>query len=287
MNRHFQGFYFKQASRAHAVAFIGAISRGSQGAATASLQVVLPDGALCASYPAEGAKIDPRGPSLAIGPNRLDASGLVIDMEDGGRSVRGSLSFGPLARPGGDIMGPFRFLPRMECRHHLVSMIHQVRGQLCIDGQAQDYSDALGYIEGDSGRSFPARYLWTHCFCPSGEPRSLMLSVAEIPWMGLCFTGVVGVILLGGRPIRLATYLGARVRHVGDGRVVVEQGKYRLTAQFAREASTPLRAPVDGGMSRAVGECLVGLARYQMTAGSRVLFDFTSDRASFEYEYDR
>jgi len=287
LNKTFRGLYFKQASGARAIAFIGAIARDGRGGESALIQVALPDGAFCASYPAAGARVDMAGPAVEIGPNRLDASGLVVDLAGGGRSARGALRFGPLARPRGDIMGPFRFLPGMECRHHLYSKAHEVSGSLQVDGHAWDFDGALGYIEGDSGRSFPGRYLWTQCLRREGEPRSVMLSAAEIPFCGARFTGTVGFVLLNDREIRLATYLGARVREIRGGRVTVQQGEYTLIAEFDRTQAVSLRAPVAGGMARAIGESLSGRARYRMTRGGRVLFDFTAGDASFEYEYDR
>lgn len=286
LNRYFQGFYFKQETRDHAVALIAARGRDGSGKAFASIQVVLPDGTFSIPFPPEDVRIGP-GPDIRFGENCLNASGLSLDLKGGGRSIRGSLSFGPLARPHHDIMGPFKYFPGMECRHHLVSMAHEVRGRLEIDGQIQSYDGAAGYIEGDSGRSFPTRYLWTHCFPPPGGPRSVMLSVAEIPYLGMRFTGVVGFILTDGREQRIATYLGARVLEVGNGLVTVRQGSDTISVEFDRAGSTSLQAPVDGGMSRAIGESLSGRARYHLSRGGRTLFDFTSNTASFEYEYDR
>ena len=286
LNRTFQGFYFKQETRDHAVALIAARGRDGSGNAFASIQVVLPDGTFSIPFPPEAAHIGP-GADIRFGDNRLSASGLSLNVNGGGHSIRGSLSFEQIARPRHDIMGPFRFFPGMECRHHLVSMAHKVHGKLEIDGQAQSYDGAMGYIEGDSGHSFPARYLWTHCFPQPGGPQSIMLSVAEIPYLGMRFTGVVGFILMDGREERIATYLGARVLEVGNGRVVVRQGGDTITIEFDRASSASLQAPVDGGMSRAIGESLTGRARYHLSRNSRTIFDFTSNFASFEYEYDR
>jgi hypothetical protein len=114
-----------------------------------------------------------------------------------------------------------------------------------------------------------------------------MLSVAEIPYLGMRFTGVVGFILTDGREQRIATYLGAKVLEVGSGYVAIRQGGDTLSIEFDRAGSASLQAPVDGNMSRAIGESLSGRARYHLSSGGRKLFDFTSNNASFEYEYDR
>ncbi len=287
LNKYFQGFYFKQVAEDRAVALIAATGRDEAGHPFASIQAVLPDGTFCLPFSPEDARIAPSGPDIRFGGNRLGASGLSVDLSGGGHSIRGSLVYGPLARPRGDIMGPFRYAPGMECRHALISMAHTVEGSLEIDGQVQRFDGALGYIEGDSGRSFPTRYLWTHCFPPPGGPRSIMLSVAEIPYLGMRFTGVVGFILMDGRETRLATYLGAKVLEIQDGRVVVRQGGDTLTVVFDRSGTIALQAPVDGGMRRAIGESLLGRATYHFSRNGSTLFEFTSENASFEYEYDR
>ena len=287
MNRFFQGFYFKQVSKDHALALIAATGKDAQGKPFASIQAVLPDGTFTTAFPVEDARLSPKEPDIRFGINRLNTSGLILDLGGGGHSIRGALSFGPLSQPKGDIMGAFRFLPGMECRHRLISMAHEVRGKLVVDGYERDYDGATGYIEGDAGRSFPARYLWTQCFAADGAPRSVMLSVAEIPYAGRSFTGIVGSILLQGREIRLATYHGARVSEIGSGRVSIRQGKLVFTASFDRRTCVSLQAPVEGGMTRAVHECLSGSARYILTDQGKTMFDFSSDNASFEYEYDR
>ncbi len=281
----FEGYYFKQGTGKNTIAFIAAKGQDRSGIPFASVQVVTPGVAFSAEYPPEKAQVHAAIPEIRIGPNRLGMGGLVVDIEGGGHSVWGALSFGPPTQPKTDVMGPFRFLPGLECRHSVVSLLHEVRGQLIVDGLKRTYIGAPGYIEGDAGRSFPRRYLWTHCFPPQIEPRSLMLSVAEVPYAFSRFTGVLAVIRFSYRELRLATYLGAKVVENRDGRVVVRQGEWMLTAIFNRSQRMPLSAPVDGRMARAVGECLSGSARYRLTKGGRAVFDFESADASFEYEY--
>lgn len=62
-----------------------------------------------------------------------------------------------------DIMGPFRFLPGMECSHGVISMGHSLEGKLDLNGKRIDFSGGTGYVETDRGRSFPSAYLWTQC----------------------------------------------------------------------------------------------------------------------------
>jgi hypothetical protein len=108
--------------------------------------------------------------------------------------LSGDLRYTAPARPRSDIMGPFSFLP-MECRHSVFSMRHGVSGTLRLNGRLLDFEGGTGYIEGDRGRSFPKRYLWTQCSFPEG---ALMLSVADIPFAGARFTGIIGFVYMNG-----------------------------------------------------------------------------------------
>ena len=46
-------------------------------------------------------------------------------------------------------MGPFAFVPFMECYHGIVSMDHIIQGELEIDGVNIDFSNGRGYLEKD------------------------------------------------------------------------------------------------------------------------------------------
>lgn len=49
--------------------------------------------------------------------------------------VKGRIGFGALTQLKYDIMGPFKFIPFMECRHSVWSMRHPVNGEVNINGK--------------------------------------------------------------------------------------------------------------------------------------------------------
>lgn len=219
---------------------------------------------------------------MAIGKNRFGEKGVRLDVNTWKLSVKGKLSFGPLTPLKYDIMGPFAWVPFLECRHSVQSMRHTVNGTLVVNGKKYVFCNACGYWEGDRGRSFPKEYLWTQC-CFSGG--SLMLSVADIPMIGFHFTGIIAAVLWGGREYRLATYLGARVVENHHKKVRIVQGDLELEARLLGETDKPLKAPKRGAMVRTIHENAVCRAFYRFQKGGRTLFAFETDRASFEYEY--
>ena len=114
-----------------------------------------------------------------------------------------------------------------------------------------------------------------------------MLSVADIPFCGFCFTGVIGVVLLDGREHRIATYLGARLHRIGENEVTVKQGNYELTAKLLQKNAHPLLAPTNGDMCRTIHESASCKAYYRFSHKGVILCEFVSNRAGFEFEYDR
>lgn len=122
-----------------------------------------------------------------------------------------------LAAP--DAMGWLAYLPNaaLPCRHGIVSLGHQVVGELIIDNAPSVDVVGHGYIEKDWGAVFPERWLWVQCntFNPApltgvrgtdvshshqGKQKSasLLLSVAELPVPSpqLQFGSVNGILAL-------------------------------------------------------------------------------------------
>lgn len=275
----FYGWYFKCQSRTQTLAVIPAV-HGTGGKRSCSIQIITDSQSWTAAYSAEAFRR--KGRTMTIGENRFGAGGIRLAIEAPGLTVKGTLAFGPLFPLRYDIMGPFCLVPFLECRHGIWSLRHEVRGTLRINGRAYAFDKAQGYWEGDRGRSFPKEYVWTQCIFPGG---SLMLSVAHIPLAGLHFRGIICIVLLNGREYRLATYLGARVSRLRNGLVRVVQGKLELEAELLERSARPLKAPDRGDMVRTIHESAACRARYRFRKGSRILLDFETDAASFEYEY--
>jgi hypothetical protein len=221
-------------------------------------------------------------PKAVLGDSVFQEDGLSLNLQTSTLTAQGQLHFDGLTLLRRDIMGPFRFVPRMECRHSVFSMDHLVNGRLRVNGEDYLFRNARGYIEGDQGRSFPKRYAWTQCCFDSG---SLMLSVAEIPLWGIRFTGIISVVYLNGTEYRLATYSGAKAVKLQDGQITVRQGDLTLTAVLLEKHAFPLSAPVNGAMTRLIRENTSCRARYQFRKGAQTLLSLDTTRAAFEYEY--
>lgn len=195
MNNRFCGWYFRCQSKTDTVAFIPAIHT-TYGERSGSLQIISDTESRLVPFSREDVRVSSKYPHAVLGKNVFREDGIRLDLNTQELAAKGELRFGPLTPIRYNIMGPFRYVPCMECRHNVVSMRHTVSGSLQINGRDYCFQNDEGYIEGDCGRSFPRHYVWTQSFFEEG---SLILSAAEIPLWPFCFTGIIGIIYLGGK----------------------------------------------------------------------------------------
>ena len=281
MGDYFCGWYLKCQNERQTIAVIPAFHI-TGGRKTCSMQVVTDDASWNVAFPYEA--FEKTDSTVRISSSRFDKGGFTLNLHTPELTAVGRVTFGPLSPIRYDIMGPFKFVPFMECRHSVFSMKHTVNGTLEINGVTYEFRDGNGYIEGDRGRSFPRQYLWAQCCFPEG---SVMLSVADIPFCGFRFTGVIGAIQYRGREYRIGTYLGARAIHIQGGEVIVRQGKRVLTVKRLEEKGHPLAAPVGGRMVRTIHETAACRAYFHYQKNGKTIFEFETDKASFEYEYPK
>ena len=281
---YFEGWYFKLVTGdGDALALIPALHIDSSGQRSASLQVLsrgaswwldYEDGEFCAQKDHL---------QIQLGPSSFTEGSIALQIQRRDLSVHGTIRCGSFCSLKSDIMGPFRFLPGMECSHGVISMAHPLSGQLLLNGRALDFSGGTGYVETDRGCSFPSAYLWTQCAWQTPEHSSLMLSIATIPLPVGHFTGCICAIIHNGTEYRLATYRGAKIQQWGSTGAVIRQGNDRLAVDLLEGRGQPLRAPVQGSMGRTIHESLCAHMRYRFWHNRTLLFSHTDYLASFEY----
>jgi tocopherol cyclase len=232
---------------------------------------------------------------LRIGPNRFTADSLALDIDAPDRMARGQLRFEGLTpwpvrivSPG--IMGWYAWVPFMETYHGVVSLDHEIRGALTVDGQTVDWTGGRGYIEKDWGRSFPAAWIWfqTNHFDRAGT--SLTASVAIIPWLRGAFPGFIVGLWHEEVLYRFATYTGARIEKLdiaGDSVTwVIRDRHHRLEMRAIRAEGGLIQAPTTADMGRRIAETLsarVEAALYALDRGRpRILFQGTGHCAGLE-----
>lgn len=282
---YFEGWYFKHQSKdGETVALIPARHVGRDGRASASIQVITPAGADTIKFGGDAWRAERSPLCVSVGENRFSSQGIQVELSSKGACVRGALRYGPLSPLKSDIMGPFQFVPGLQCRHSVASMGHSLDGRLTVNGREIDFTGGRGYLEGDRGSSFPSAYLWVQCGWKEREDSGVMLSIADIPILGGHFTGCICSVLFEGREYRLATYRGVKIESWSSRGAVLRQGRLRLAVEVEPGDCHPLQAPQSGEMVRTILENIRTTARIRFWVGGKLLFERLDHGASFEYE---
>lgn len=281
---YFEGWYLKHQNRENTVAFIPVLHADKDGKWSASIQIVLDSGAWYFTYPIELCEIRHNIFYVNIAGNIFSERGISIHIENEQISIHGKIAYSRFQDIKNDIMGFFRFFPSMQCNHGILSMAHGLKGSLTVNGELLDFTGGCGYIETDWGTSFPKEYLWTQSELGRRYKvrNSIMVSAADIPFMGKNFQGCICAIHYNSREYRIATYCGARITDYRDGSMAIKQGSMVLKVTRIGEQSFDLRAPQQGSMVRIIKESPSCCVRYQFWQERELVFDTVSSRASFE-----
>jgi hypothetical protein len=296
-SNYFEGWYFKQvaADGQHIFSVIPGIAHNADGSDShAFIQLI--DGVSGATsyhtFPSDSFSFSRKSFEVSIGQNHFSREGIKVDFGEGEEHFRADLTFSNSTRlksrlfsPG--IMGWYRFAPFMETYHGLVSMDHQVEGQVETGGQIFNFSGGRGYIEKDWGSSFPSSYIWAQSnnFEQSGV--SFMCSIARVPWLGKAFPGFLGFFLHEGKVYRFATYTGAKVENLVLKEEIVEfdiaAKKFRIEVRARRSHTGLLKAPVSGAMDRRIAESLDAVIHLKVTdRDGKLIFEGAGKYAGLE-----
>jgi len=285
---YFEGWYIKcvDGAEEHPLAFIPGVSHDAAGGTSHSfVQVVKAGGETTyLEYPLEAFAYDRQRFEVRVGPNVFSAAGVELDIDRDGIEVRGALHFGPwrpwpvtLAVPG--IMGPFRFVPCMECYHGVCSLDHSVGGTLTVDGVRASFDGGRGYVEKDWGRSFPSSWVWAQSNHFDRPGISVSVSVAKNHWMGSSFVGFIAGVLIDGTLYRFTTYTGAKLTAFASweccARMTYADKDFRLDVEVDGAVPSALKAPRHGRMVARADESLGATMRATLTrlSDGEVLLD--------------
>jgi len=295
-HRYFEGWYFKIVSpdERYALAFIPGISMGADGAQHAFVQIM--DGKACQAYyhrfevadfqPAQGVF------EVSVGNNFFSAQKINLDLP----GISGEIRFRNstpwpkmLGAPG--IMGWYSFVPFMECNHGVVSLHHELEGNLQItqpDGSrvTVNFTGGKGYIEKDWGSSFPRAYVWmqTNHF-NTCDRASLLASVAHIPWLRSHFIGFISGFWLDGRLFKFATYTGAKKHlEINDETVtfILKNPGTELRLHAQQASGTALISPIAGEMTGKINESLQATVHVELLERGHRIFEDTGRNAGLE-----
>ena len=295
-HNYFEGWYYKliDRQRQNVFAVIPGISIGADRSdAHAFVQFI--DGVKGRTeyfrYAVDEFHADRRKLNVRIGANEFTDRGITLDLRGDRAQIRAALSFNEVVQyprsflsPG--IMGPFSFVPGMECYHGVVNISHTVSGSIHVDGHETDMTEGEGYIEKDWGHSFPSAWIWLQANHFAQRGTSFMFSLARIPWLGTSFAGLVSFLKTPNGFYKFATYNGTRVRQLSQegntltGRLQRGGDSLEFTAKYQRGGM--LKAPKNGLMDRTIEESITAEVSLRLYHHNRILYEGQSGWAGME-----
>ena len=264
--RYFEGWYFKHVSNdlKHVYAFIPGIAL-TKNNKHAFIQIIngISGETHNIIYALKEFRFSKNEFNIWVGESNFTQSGIALDIEEGDVKVKGSIQYSTIVKypssilsPG--IMGWYSFVPFMECKHGIGSVLHRLSGNLLFNKENIDFESGTGYIEKDWGTSFPESWIWLHCNTFNIPDCSFTFSVAKIPWLGSYFIGHICFLYIQGEFHLFATYNKSKITHLKFQKPVLEielQNKTHILKVNARQNSSGhLKASVTGEMNRIIKE---------------------------------
>lgn len=282
---YFEGWYFKQQIGSEVFAIIPSISINKDGTKLAFVQIITNTNSYNIEYSFSQFKVSKNKLFIKIGRNIFCDKYIYLDIKNKYIICKGKILFSKFTPIKYNIMGVFGLFPFMECNHGVLSLYHKLNGEMTINNNSINFNNGLGYIEKDWGSSFPKKYAWIqsndfdNCKC------CVLVSVAEIPFLGFNFRGCICVVYYKNKEYRLATYNGVRIIKCNKKSLILEQKQYRLEISIKENLPQKLSAPDNGNMTRIIHENACCTARFIFIKNNNILFDYESTSTSFEFNY--
>lgn len=293
----FEGWYFKivDASERHSYAFIPGIFINSDASKTHAFIQVLKGKTGKTTYhhfPFDSFHALPNAFDVRLDKNHFRRDHLSLHIKDADNQIDGELSFEdispyPVTWTSPGIMGFFGWFPFMECNHGVVSLDHNIKGKLRIDGEDIDFTGGRGYIEKDWGSSFPSGYVWQQSNHFETIGTCLTASIAMIPNFGFTWAGFIIALWHNKQLTLFASYTGAKVEKlsVSDTHVewIVSDKTHRLQMRSTRAEGGLLLGPEKTDMHKRVDETMQATIDVTLsTRDGQILFHETGRNVGLE-----
>lgn len=267
---YFEGWYFKIIDKKHktVLAVIPGVAISKyKGESHAFIQVIdaLKGQAEYYRFPYDHFKSSKECFDVYIEDNHFSEKEITLNLHNENFTIQGRLCFHNAIKypktflsPG--IMGPFSFVPNMECYHGIVNIHHTMTGNLTVNDIILDMNEGEGYIEKDWGTSFPDAWIWMQGNHFEVPQTSFMFSVARIPWFNRSFTGLISFLRTEKGFYKIATYNDGKIDYINlrnsTMSAKIHNGKYILRFDALQSAGGILKAPKNGLMHREIEESI-------------------------------
>ncbi len=174
------------------------------------------------------------------------------------------------------IMGYTSFLPLLECYYDIVSISNLCNGILYINNKEIKLQNNPGYIEKNWGKSFPYSWIWMQANHLDKKNIGFTLSIASVPYLGMQFTGIAGVLMVDNCIYKIGTYKNAKIKKINinetDVQIKIKQGNKYFDIKASSSKKCEMLYPTLSGMSGKILESLnavIEIIFYKIKKGKR------------------
>lgn len=289
---YFEGWYFKNTNKEDGISFIPGINI-NENERKSFIQVITNKESYYVNYSIEEFKFSDNPFCVKIGKNLFSKTNLHIDIDDRKQNLKinGDIKYTNskniktnLFNP--NIMGPFSYIPFMECNHAILCMKNKTYGKININGNKINFDDGIGYIEKDWGCSFPKNYIWCQANNFKNSKASFMLSIANIPFKAFNFRGVICDLIIDDDEYKFTTYNNSKIikYNVNDKylNITLKKGEYNINIKSKYDKGLNLKAPVKGKMDKYIFENINSKIDITLKKDSQIIFEDTSYNCGLE-----
>ena len=289
---YFEGWYFKTVNENYGISFIPGINIDNTNK-KAFIQVITNSSSYFINYNFNDFKFSNNPFYIKIKNNIFSKESIHIDIIDNMHNIKinGDIKYTnsknirtSCLHP--NIMGPFSYIPFMECNHAILSMQNIANGKLILNGTIINFKNDNGYIEKDWGISFPKSYIWCQGNNFRNKNASFMMAIADIPLKGFEFKGIICDIIIDNKEYKFTTYNNAKIikYFIDDGFlfIILKKGNYYLEIKSIVDKGQKLSAPVKGKMQKDILESISANISITLKLKEKVIFFDSSFNCGME-----
>lgn len=289
---YFEGWYFKITNVNYSISFIPGINIDAK-EKKAFIQVITKDSSYFVNYNINDFKYSYNPFYIQIGNSIFSKEKINVDIVENSKNLKitGNINYYDSKNINIDflnpnIMGPFSYIPNMECNHAILSMKNKTSGVIHINNIEMNFNKGTGYIEKDWGYSFPKAYIWCQGNDFKEANASFMVSIANIPFKFFSFQGIICVLIINGKEYKFTTYNNAKLIkynvYNNSIDITLKKGNYLLNIKSEYSSENKLLAPVKGKMAKDIFESITSLVHVTLLNGKNIIFENTSKNCGLE-----
>lgn len=289
---YFEGWYFKNISDKKGISFIPGINIEGDNK-KAFIQVITNNSSYFVNYNIDDFDFSTNPFYIKIKNNVFSKENVYIDIIDKTQNLKinGNIKYTNskninVNNLNPNIMGPFSYVPFMECNHAILSMKNTAVGEIKINDDIIEFNKGSGYIEKDWGTSFPKSYIWCQGNNFKTKNASFMMAIANIPFKIFEFKGIICDLIIDNTECKFTTYNNTKlIDYVVDDEllnITLKKGNYYLNIQSIYDKGLKLTAPVKGKMQKDILESISTTISVTLKLKEKIIFSDTSTNCGME-----